>query len=303
MAKEKKPRVTKDDLDAKFEALQARNRERREHKLTGEDVAQNWAQMKAARQAARDAARVPGQGAQRVSMGIGIALLVCSGVMSMSIANSGGRFEDATAYNTEQIAALRGELRELPGANEETAEQYAANLAEQLEVALTRAEEVATLQNGFAEILYEGNEAEGADGAPSTVFATAVEHRKELAPYFIDRALFVKEELAYAPGSVLPFAPDEIDPRFPWYVAYEPGSQGTVVVDPAQSGWALASVTASNSQGVFDATWLNTDAATGDLLAWATASYFVDPGAFGDLMVGRTTIGDRGTPLSETVGG
>ena len=156
------------------------------------------------------------------------------------------------------------------------------------------------LQQDFQSILATGNDEHTTGGLASKAEATAAAHRKTLAPYFVDRSLIVTDTSAYAPGSVLPFEDDQIDPRFAWHVSYEGG--GTKIADPAASTWTLTSLVATETSGVFEATWVDTRSSDGDLLAWATASYYTSDGKFGSLRVGQTTLGATGADNTETAG-
>ena len=298
MAKQKKPRLTKSDLDARFTAQQEKNRARRANKVTPEDVAKHFAERKAN----RGARPAPGQRARVVSLGLGIALLIGSGAMAVATTSSTSTFEVETEANIQRIASATGDLATIPASDDVAAGEYAAELEAQIAAATAKGEEVAALQQEFSAILFKGNGETAANGGATPALIAAVEHRRLLAPYFVERSLFVEDAEAYAPGSILPFDDDEIDPRFPWYVGYAPGSQGAIVLDPTTSSWELTSLVATVTPGVLEATWLNSSTGTGDLLAWATASYYVDPGAFGSLTLGKTTLGERGDATIETAG-
>lgn len=298
MAREKKPRLTKGDLDARFTALQEKNRERRQKKVTGEDIEGLLAERKEKRAQKGDRVSA-GQRARVVSLGLGIVLLAGSGVVAVSTSAGTDAFNLATHNNEQRIASLQGDLRALPAANEKSAAQYADELEKQIAAATLKGEKVADLQQEFARILSKGDTEGAGNGAPSKGLVGAAEHRKKLAPYFVDRAFPVDDIQAYAPGSVLPFEADEIDPRFPWFVGYESNGQ---LADPKASDWELVSVLATDTPGVLDVTWLDRGTKTGDLFAWASASYYVDPGAFGNLTVGRTTLGERGAPSNYKAG-
>lgn len=288
MAKEKKPRLTKEDLDARFAAQQEKNRVRRETKVTREDVEKRLNERKAKRADKQGT----GQLGRTVSLGLGIAFLIGSGVLATAATASSQQFKVTSQINEEQIASAQGTLAEIPAADDQTAENYATELEKQIADARAKGEEVAALQQEFTTILSTGDIEASSNGAPSAALQDWAEHRKLLAPYFVERALLVADSSAYAPGSVFPFADDEIDPRFPWYQPATPG--------PAESTWALASMVATSTPQVLEATWLNKSPVTGDLFAWATASYYVDAGGFGSLTTGVTTLGEHGAPATAT---
>ena len=297
MAKQKKPRLTKEDLDARFVACQEKNRERRQTKLTGADVQRMLEERKTYRVKRKAESSAPDNRLVRtVSLGLGCLLLLASGALAVTTTSSADTFGLARDTNQQQIELVEGELATIPAAGESAAAGYAADLEAEIATATDKGTEVARLQQEFATILFAGNSEVSQDGAAGPSLSAAVENRRLLAPFFVDQALLADDSEAYAPGSALPFEADEIDPRFPWYVGYEPDSQGRTVMDPALSTWQLASVVASDTTGVLEATWLNSSPATGELLAWATASYYVQSGAFGSLSVGFTTIGERYIP-------
>ncbi|ROR75969.1 hypothetical protein SAMN06295974_3696 [Plantibacter flavus] len=291
MASEK-VRLTKADMDARFTARQERNRNARATKLTGEDLE---ARLKDRRSAKLPRPVNPGRRSKRISVMLGGVLLLGSAVVALSASASADEFRHATETTNAQIAAAQGDLRAMPTADDQGASNFTAQLDAQLGEAASKAEVVAALQQGFADILYRGNGETTANGAPSAAFLESVEHRRQLAPYFVAKALIADDALAYAPGSALPFGDGEIDPRFPWYTDVEPGSNGRIIADPSTSSWSVAAVVSSGTPGVIEVTWLDTRTETGELLAWATASYYADSGAFGGLVTGQTTIGERGS--------
>jgi hypothetical protein len=303
VAQQKKPRLTKEDLDARFAARQEKNRERRQTKYTGEDVARLLEERKANRAERKAESSAPNNRFVRaVSLGLGGALLLGSGALAVTTTSSSDAFALASEANRQQIELVEGELAAIPAAGESASAEYAAQLETAMVDATAKGTEVARLQQEFANILFSGNTEVGSDGAAGPSLTAAVENRRLLAPYFVEQALLVDDAEAYAPGSALPFDADQIDPRFAWYVGYEPESQGRTVVDPGLATWGLASVIASETTGVLDVTWLNTNETTGDLFAWATASYYVQSGAFGNVAVGFTTIGERYIPLIDQDG-
>lgn len=289
MAKDRKQRMTKESAEARFEELQERNRAARSTKVTADDMRQRWE----ARRASKAASKPPeGSRGRTVSIAIGLSLIAGCGLVVVS-SNAATTNYDREVVSLEQdIAAAEGQLSALPVSTDAGVEAHADELVKHLETATTKGDEVAALQQQFAEIAFRGNGQVSADGAPIAAYLESVEHRRSLAPYFVERALFIDDALAYAPGSSAPFDSDEIDPRFPWYLAFADPSL-TVAADPSGATWRLAAMMPTVTEGVFSATWLNTSSATGELLAWATASYYVDGEAFGSLSVGLTTPGDR----------
>jgi hypothetical protein len=231
VAKEQKPRLTKEDVDARFTSLQALNQERRENKVTREDVEQHFANRKATK-AERS---VPGQRTRVVSLGLGIALLVGSGALGLTVTNSTTEYTRVSQATQQEIEMAQDTLKAIPANDEESTAQYTATLDAQISDATTKGEEIARLQQEFTTILFQGNGVESADGAPNTALIQSAEHRRLLAPFFVEKALLAPENQAYAPGSAQPFDEGRIDPRFAWYVGYDPASNGLA------GNWSLSS--------------------------------------------------------------
>ena len=288
MAKQKKPVLTKQSTDAYFAKKQAEVAERRKNKLTGDDVAQALDERRSSRH------RAAGSRSKAISLGLGVALLVGAGAVVTGTVLSGDSFVSDTKANSARIAELNEQLQGVPaGGDGGKADEYRAQLAAQILTATEQGEQVAALQQEFLTIFAptEGEQVEG-NGAASPALMASIEIRKALAPFFTSESLLVEDKVAYAPGSSVPFADDEIDPRFPWY---QPSTivDGRIVYGAADTcTWDLVSVTATGVGGVLDATWL-CQGAEGDLYSWATASWYAEEEAFGRVSVGETTIGNN----------
>jgi len=99
------------------------------------------------------------------------------------------------------------------------------------------------------------------------------------------------------PGSRLDIPVDRIDPRLPWYTQRD---------EMDRAAWSVVSVTPSQSgdSDRHEVTWLCADTGTGDVLAWAIASWSKPDGVFISLTVGTTTLGDQqGTHVQDRAGG
>lgn len=298
MTNQTKPRVTREDLDAKISALQEQNRARRANKLTPEDVDRRLKERRERKRASSPS----GRRTQIVSLCLGVALLTGAGAIAVATTSGSQTYAHAREGLQQQISAAQGQLGAIPAADQKAASKYADDLKKQLAAASAKGREVAALQQQFATILFQGNNEQApSNGAPGPAFLASVEHRKLLAPYFVDRALVADPAQAYAPGSFLPFGDNQIDPRFPWFVAHE-GNAFSPVADPSTASWSLDSMVATQTPGVLEATWLDTNPSTGGLLAWATASYYVDQGKFGSLKVGTTTLATHTATQLETAG-
>lgn len=298
MTNQTKPRLTREDLDAKISALQEKNRARRANKVTPEELESRLTERRARRQAASPS----GRRAQVVSLCLGVALLVGAGAIGVATTSGTQTFELAGQGLQQQIAQAQGQLDAIPAADQKAASKYASDLNSQLAAAAVKGREVAALQQQFTAILFQGNtEQAPTNGAPGPAFLASVQHRKLLEPYFVERAFVADPAQAYSPGSYLPFGDTQIDPRFPWFVAHQSGASSPVA-DPSTTSWALASLVATQTPGVFEATWLDTNPSTGALLAWGTASYYVDQGKFGSLKVGTTTLASDTATQLQTAG-
>lgn len=275
-------------LEVRLEARQEANRTARQTKVSAEDIEQMLTRRRIDKRARQPAMPV-GRRARNVSVGLGVALLVGAGAVVLSTTNHTSAFEAEQQTNDAAIARAHGDLAEIPAANKAAADQYGARLQRQLTAAEGKGRDVAALQQEFQSILAKGNDERSDNGAATPALAAAAEHRKLLAPYFVDRALIVRDGAAYAPGSTLPFSDDQIDPRFAWHVVYE--ADGERVADPEASTWAVVSAVATQTPGVLEVTWADRRSSDGGLLAWASASYYADQGQFGSLRVGQTTLG------------
>lgn len=286
-------------LEVRLAERQEANRAARQTKVTAEDVQRRVAE----RRAAKSARRVPtpaGRTARGVALVTGFAFLLGAGCIALSIANGNTAYEVTSANNVQEIGKAKADLAAIPAADEHAASTYAEKLQARLDTATAKGREVAALQQEFQSILVRGNEQRSDNGAATPALTAAAAHRKQLAPYFVDRAMIAPDTEAYAPGSVLPFDADQIDPRFEWHVAYD--ANGTTVADPKASTWTLTSMVATDTSGVFEATWVDKRTSDGELLAWATASYYVSEGKFGSLRLGLTTLGSNGALNDQTAG-
>lgn len=294
--------MDKADVMAKMSAYQDKQRAKRDHKLTGEELELKLAERK--RRRAQKKQGTPGQQREERrsmivrSVAVG-ALLVVSCGFALGIKSTDSWAQDQVTQNTQRAAQLDDQIKQVTP--EGSKEKRKAELEGQLRTAREQAEKVAGLQNEFATILYASNsEKPSNDGSPSKAFVDSAAHRKTLAPFFAQTSWIVTDEKqAYGPGSTVPFDEQtQIDPRFPWYVRYqseqyEKGQQPKYQ-DPKTYTWAVSSVMPSSldEPGVYEVTWTSTNK-DGSLLAWATANYNASTKKFHALRVGETTQGHR----------
>ncbi|MFE1170363.1 hypothetical protein [Nocardiopsis sp. NPDC058789] len=283
-----------------FEAKQRANRRR----MTGDDVQEMLRERRAERQQRRQerkelraaSPRPPRDVGRTVRLSLGGALLV--GAMGFgSLAASSSDTTEARAQTNEQsIAMLRGDIRALE--NETWDEEDVVAFQEQLDQAVSEAwdmgAQVAEAQNTYQEIFADIDDEElSGDGDASEVYAPVGDHRAELIDFFAESARIIEDEDVYYPGADVFYGPGEIDVLAPWYTRYSDESRGDYA-DPSANSWELVAVTPRvGSSRTVNVAWLNRDATSGDLLAWARATYSSDAGTFHSLYVGETTIGER----------
>jgi hypothetical protein len=204
--------------------------------------------------------------------------------------------------NQDKAESLTGVLEAVsPDSGKDTPQKLTTGLA----AAQKRSDELAAAQQEFAVIAYAGNAEPGTnDGRPKPAVLKSLEHRKVLAGFFAPESLLLTDAQAYSFRTEDLLGPGRIDPRQPWFTRYEPapGTTGAArnASDPERYAWKTVSVTLSGSPGVMSVVWTNTDAGTGELLAWATARYSADTNTFRTLTVNRTTRGDSQQLKPET---
>ena len=271
-------------------------------KVTPEELEARFATARASRKEQK-AGRAPLDMGKLARVVLAAALGVGIVGFGLGINNAGQHHAVAVKANEDKEAAITGALGELTPANGKDARQ---ELVDGLASAQKRSDELAAAQQQFASIAYAGNDEPGSnDGRPKPAALKSLDHRKAIAPFFDPGSLILTDEQAYAFRTEDLLGPGRIDPRQPWFTKYEPapGNPGDTdnksatntarkVMDPAGYTWKTASVTLSGTPGVMSVVWTNTDTATGDLLAWATARYSVKSNTFRDLSVGTTTRGD-----------
>lgn len=206
------------------------------------------------------------------------------------------RTEAQSESNEYALAMTRGEIRELE--DQSWDEQDVADFQEQLELSVEQAHEkglqVAEAQNSYQELLADLDDAErpefGEDDVDG-VYAPINELRKELVDLFDESARIVENEDSYYPGGHTLYQPGEVDVLDAWYSRLNEGS-GTYA-EPSLNSWELASVTPRDgSSTTVQVAWLNRDSASGDLLAWARATFNAETGMFHSVYVGETLIGE-----------
>ena len=295
-------------LRDRLAAHHTRARKRAATKLTADDVAASLAarrQRRAARKAAVEADDVTRSGSSRV---VGVILGAAVLTLGIGISVTGSQFRADSAANGQTISALEGELETNQALLDPTVQQDRGKaLKAQISEAHTKAEAVARLQQEFSALIHQSTTTPAlGNGTPNAASLQVVAHRRKLAPLFSADSYVVKEPIAYTPGTADDVAADQVDPRYPWFVRYEQGEDGhsptgsPVASEPSASTWTVESLAPSTSGDptMTDVTWLCKDSTTGDLLAWATASFSSERHDFNRLTVGTTSTGDRYTPMA-----
>ncbi|MCB5280369.1 hypothetical protein [Arthrobacter sp. ES1] len=265
-------KVTAEDVEAKFTALLAERHARQERKATREPR----------------------------RMGTLVRAVVAS-AMGVGIIGFGLGISAANTQHAADLKANQGKEAPVSGAlagvSPDSGKDTPQKLTGVLAAARKRSDELAAAQQEFAGIAYAGNAEPGTnDGRPKPAVLKSLEHRRVLAGFFAPESLLLTDAQAYSFRTEDLLGPGRIDPRQPWFSRYEPAAGGTGTArnpaDPKSYTWKTASVTLSGTPGVMSVVWTNTDAGTGELLAWATARYSVDANTFRTLSVNKTTRGD-----------
>lgn len=261
-------------------------------KVTAEDMEARFTALRAGRQA-RKAGRTPRSMSGAVRTAVAAA-------MGVGIIGFGLGINAANIQHEADMKAGQSKLASLSGAVEAVSPENGKDTPKKLTGALAaaqkRSDALAAAQQQFAEIAYAGNADPGTnDGRPKPSVLRSVDHRKSLAAFFAPESLVLTDAEAYSFRTDDLLEPGRIDPRMPWFTRYDPAAGASAArnaSDPKSYTWKTASVTLSGSPGVMSVVWTNTDAGTGELLAWATARYSVDNNTFRSLTVTRTTRGE-----------
>lgn len=295
-------------LDERIKDLQVPARRR----LSGQDV-QEMLERRRGQRRRSTSTRAGPPGPHRVTppaayrwlrTGTVVLALAGSGVLASSIVST-------DAIRAEQTSAHRAALAELIGTRDALASgaagvldphDMATSLSGRTLAVQTRAQEVAQVQNGFAEILFAGNGQDTDVEVPAS-FVREAQHRKKMAPYFAASSWIVaQEETAYSADRLIPIEPGQVDPRFSWHTQLD--DEG-LFLDPGEYSWRVASIVPSTESVTQDGPerasvavlWLCEDSG-GDLLAWARASVAAGSTEFSSLSVGVTAAGQRGQERS-----
>ncbi|WP_311245247.1 MULTISPECIES: hypothetical protein [unclassified Microbacterium] len=278
MADEKKGPATRESVDAWFADRLEANRRARETKVTPEALLRDLGERREARSDRPRSAMW-----RAVPAILGCGFLLAAGAVALGTNGATQTYESEHASYLQQIATAEVALDEVALLEPGTPEAAAAPAIDaQFAAAEEAGRAVADLQQSYAEILFAGNDEIADDNGPQKAYENALAHQSTLAPFFADRTFKADR------GDSL--SDTDIDPRFPWYIGY--ASDGVTILAPSTSSWALTAVAPTDTVGVLEVTWLNRGG-SGELYAWATSDYYVSENKFGDLTVGKTTLGDQ----------
>lgn len=288
----------------------AEARDAAQPKLTREQLGQQVtqrqqrrAEAKAKRLAEHEAN--PQRRTSRVSMAIGAAGVVGAVLVAGVIAMSQPQHDAQLAQQHQDMAELRHQIAQLTpdavvddGDVEDTAEIADAVYAD-TQAARSAAEAVAEDQQRFAALYYDSNDEVVTEDSAKPSAVAAAEHRSQMAQHFSPSANVAAVDDLDDPSTTVPFAQDQMDARYPWYLQRD--SDG--FVDPDDYQWEVGGVTpVQGNTDVVWVTWLNHDTDTGELLAWAQSHYDVESALFTMIEVGYSATGStRGGVSGATV--
>lgn len=240
-----------------------------------------WARFQASRK--RRSSEEKAALGRRVTIGA-VGVLTVGTIVIGSVAENG--YRASQGETAEKIESLQTQITE---AQEDVdAAPSADDLVRLSDKASRAAKTVAADQQKFAQLIDAAQKSKGPqNGAPSKEMNAVAEHRKALAKNFTDTSFVVDDEEAYQWSTAVSHEPDEIDPRYPWYIRYD----GDRASGAKASTWEVASVTPKIDGSGASVLFTCTDTTTGDLLAWASSDYDAQAEAFTDLEVKRTALG------------
>lgn len=274
------------------EELQRRRESIKERpKVTAEDMERMWEQR--TEQWSSRMARTSINPGKVLRLTAAVAALL--GVALVGASTDAAISEDRRAQveHQEQMEELDHQVVTLEQKQETSVASLKTTLEGYLAQARQAGEEVAGLQNEFAEILVKANTQERLEGlGPYPAEVDAAEHRRTLRAYWAEASLIVDSDaVAYGVNRFDAFSSFEIDPRYPWYTKMKEPHSATYA-DPQSYQWHMAAAmpgTGASPERI-QVTWLNHDD-QGWLLAWATATYDAELKVFSDLQLGRSSTG------------
>ena len=280
MDKKKPSQLSREDTDAWFDAKIARNAERRAVPATAESIGASLAGVSAGVAQARTRAF------PKIPAVIGAVMLGGAVVLSLTATSTASGIEAEREAVAVEIEMAQGELDAVAAGADVPVDDATVAMRKTFDAAREDARQVASLQQEYAALVHNAHADTSSIEVPAAALEAVRAQQSKLEGFFTSESLIARDDVA--------LSETQIDPRYPWYIGYK--SDGTTVVDPSTSRWEASSVMPTEENGQLQATWLNRTS-SGKLLAWATATYFTDRGAFGSLTVGTTTQGTAGAGL------
>lgn len=230
-----------------------------------------------------------------------VVIVIGAAFLAVSVQDIRSSEEAAAQDHIAEVEELESELEGVRYEQIDDVEAMEDSAQEAMESARIEADEVAEVQNEFAEIFYSINDQErevdeesGTSGPFPGEFEAA-EHREQMADYFAEQSYLVDESVAYEITAFEQYGSHEIDPRYPWFVLTEPVDEDAEAFDvtfsdPETYQWRTSSVMPQLGTGpdVMRVSWVN-ESEDGDLLAWALATYDHSEEEMSALTVGFTT--------------
>lgn len=274
------------------EDMERRQRQARSRpKVSSEDMERLWQQRREQFSAA--ASRHPINLGLTLRIGIGALGLIGAALLTSGVNATLVESEAAAIAHASDLAFLEQEIASLEIAEDDSIVALEPVLEDYLAEAISAGEEVAALQNEFAEILVAANDEERLDEiGPYPAEIAAAAHREQLSSLWAEQSLLVEsDEAAYGVNQFDPFPGSEMDPRYAWYSKMEE-PRGSDYASPDDYSWSMVAAMPGfrASPETIEVTWLNRRD-DGWLLAWATATYNAEHDVFSDLEVGRTSTG------------
>lgn len=227
-----------------------------------------------------------------------VGVLAATAITAGLMVDARGAAIDEQNRQTGQLQAQIDTLPEQPQVDDSLQRRVTALMDEADE----KARGLSDAQNRLTELRYAEQEADAPDdGTPSQEAEDAAAYRREVAAYIDPAEYLVDGDDAYQWTTSAPFDQvEEMDPRWPWFERYD----GDELADPQSWSWEVASVTprlgdssAPEQITEADVVFTATDENTGEVLAFAEASYGLEheaddsSGTFSDFAVTATVGG------------
>lgn len=275
--------------------LKGKQKFSRPEKVTGDDLEQRFASA-ASRVREGVSERTPEQNS-RLGRRVAVSVLLLSALgLTVTYSLSTQSYEKELATNAQQLIVLESDLdAALKPADTTT---VSTDIAASEKALFAAGQKVATTQQRFAQLYFDAfKQPDAGNGVPNQAALDTVEHRKQMAPLFDPKSYVVPDEQAYT-WSTIADTGTAIDPRFEWFVRYD----GANPSDPKTYRWELETSTPRLDSGTTaTAVWVcrdvaasdSADRATGEVLAWASATFDDETKTFSRLRLVMTAYGAK----------